>query len=68
MFLIHSFIQSVSMHDYYIKNFCLNVTNYFYLVELGVQGTLELHVRDEVSSLALVGSDDPDLVRLHPGL
>jgi hypothetical protein len=56
------------MRDYYIKNLCLNVTNYFYLIELGVQGTLELHVRDEVSSLALVGSDDPDLVRLHPGL
>ena len=33
-----------------------------------MKGALELHVGDEVSSLALVGRDDPDLVRLHARL
>ena len=33
-----------------------------------MKGPLELHVRDQVGSLALVGRDDTDLVGLYTGL
>ena len=36
------------------------------LVELGVEGSLVLHVGDEERPLPLVGGDDPDLVGLDP--
>jgi len=39
-----------------------------HLVQLGVQRAAELHVLDQVGSLALVRRDDADLARLGSGL
>lgn len=41
---------------------------FLYLVELGMKGTAELHVLHQVGALALVRSDDADLVRFGSSL
>lgn len=39
-----------------------------YLVEFGVEGATELHVLDQIGPLALIGSDDTNLIRFCSSL
>ena len=39
-----------------------------YLVKFSMQSSLVLHILNKVSTLAFVGSDDADLIRLHSSL
>lgn len=39
-----------------------------YLVQLGMEGATKLHVLHQIRPLALIWSDDADLVRLGSGL